>query len=183
MQTDTSKAGIGFLLYQVDDNDISYVISLGITSLKLKHTLLAPINLEAITLIFALKKLDYFIRGCPMVTLITDCTSIVSTVEKPVSDIKKIYRFQWLFIQLSNISYKMEHLHGEKMYTADALSRASLGKTDFIDEDKVEQDEISNIFVMTNLVEEADNTTEIENLDLSALQQYIVKYKEYLQVI
>jgi len=37
VQTDASNIGVGFLMYQLDHNDLPYVICVGSTSLKLKH--------------------------------------------------------------------------------------------------------------------------------------------------
>ena len=42
---------------------------------------------------------------------------------------------------------------------------------------------MSNIFVMTNITEQVDNTEEIENLDLTALQKYIEKDEKYSAII
>ena len=121
VQTNTSKFGVGYLLYQIDENDISYVMSLGSTYLKLKYSLLTLNDLEAIVMIFALKKPEYYIKGCSKTTFITHCMGIANTVSKPLSDIEN-HRLQCLFIQLSNISYAIEHLHGKKLHCADALS-------------------------------------------------------------
>ena len=54
VQTDARKIGVGFLMYQLDQNDLPYVICVGSTSLKLKYSLLAPIDLKVIELLFAL---------------------------------------------------------------------------------------------------------------------------------
>jgi hypothetical protein len=89
IETDTSKVGIAYMLKQTDNKGKNYIINIGSTSLKLKHSLLAPTDLECIGMIFAIKKLDYYIRGCPKVELVTDCKGIATTIEKDFGEIKK----------------------------------------------------------------------------------------------
>ena len=84
--------------------------------------------------------------------------------------LSKNHCLQRLFIQLSNINYSIERLHGKSLLTADALSRAPLPSTEFINEDETLHDKISNIFVLTNLAEEAGNLDKIENVYLAVLQ-------------
>lgn len=79
IETDTSKVGVAYMLRQSDDKGKHYVISIGSTSLELKHSLLAPIDLECIGIMFGIKKLDYYIRGFPKVESITDCKGISTT--------------------------------------------------------------------------------------------------------
>ena len=100
---------------------------------------------------------------------------IASTAGKALSNIKN-HHLQRLFIELSNLNYSIEHLHGDKMHMTDALSHAPLKNYEFIDEDeKSENDDPTNIFIMRNLTEEVNNMDEIENLDLEMLQKYIDK--------
>ena len=79
---------MGFFLYQLDEDDMPYIISVGSTSLKLKQSLLAPIDLESIGIMYALKKLKYYLVGAPLVMFITDCSGISSTVGKPLLSIR-----------------------------------------------------------------------------------------------
>jgi hypothetical protein len=55
IETDASKVGVAYMLKQTDKMGKNYIINLGSTSLKLKHSLLAPIDLECIGMIFAMK--------------------------------------------------------------------------------------------------------------------------------
>ena len=176
IETDASKVGVDYMLKQTDDKGKSYIINIGSTSLKLKHSLLAPIDLEGIGMILAIKKLDYFIRGCPKVELVTDCKGIVTTVGKPLGYITN-HRLQRLFILLSNINYTIRHAPGKFIKIVDCLSRAPLKSTNFI------HDEISKIFRVTDVTEQIDDLDEIENCDLTLLQNYIRKDTDYLSII
>ena len=97
MQMDVSKYGMGYFLYQFDKDEMPYVICIGSTLLKLKQSLLGPIDLKAIGLMYTLKKLKYYIMGAPSIMFITDCTGIISMKGKSLASIKN-HRLQRLFI-------------------------------------------------------------------------------------
>ena len=60
VMTDASKDGIAYLMYQTDEDDMKYVICLGSTSLKLRHSLLSPIDLECLSVSYAIGKLEFY---------------------------------------------------------------------------------------------------------------------------
>ena len=66
---------------------------------------------------------------------ITDCTGISSTERKSLASIMN-HRLQWLFIELSQLNFSIQHLHGDKMKVCDALSQAPQKTFDFIDEEE-----------------------------------------------
>ena len=60
-----------------------------------------------------------------------------------------------MFIDLSKLNYKIKHIHRPNNKTADALSRASLLGTEFVDRE--DSEEVSNIFRLTTNIELIDD--------------------------
>ena len=73
---DGSKSGLGFMLYQHDEDNIVYIIttdSIGVNDWQKYHP---PIKLEALAVQFGIKKTNHWLRGCPEVVIITDCSGL-----------------------------------------------------------------------------------------------------------
>ena len=54
IQSDGSKSGMGYVLYQIDTNNAHYIIQVGSCATRERQKLYSPIELESISLRFAL---------------------------------------------------------------------------------------------------------------------------------
>ena len=70
---------------------------------------------------------------------------------------------------MSNLNFTIMHSPGKSLKVVDCLSRAPVNTEEFVKEDEIQNDEISNIFRVCNVVEETDDLDEIENVDIMLL--------------
>ena len=92
-----------------------------------------------------------------------DYRGISECIGKLIADIKNSH-LQKLFINLSELNYKIKHIHRPNNKTADTLSRASLPDTEFVDKEDLE--EVSKIFRITTNIESIDDNDILEDLDM-----------------
>ena len=127
VQTDASTAGLGAVLTQ-DGRPVTY-ISRSLTPAESNY---APIELEALAIVFALTRLDQYIFGHLDVTVQTDHKPLIPIFKKPV--FKASRRVQSMLLSLQRYSgVKLVWRPGSEQVTADLLSRDSKMETSATD--------------------------------------------------
>ena len=119
LYTDASALGFGGILMQegVDGNmhPVMYFSKRASDAESRLHSF----ELETLAVVYCLQRFHVYLYGLPSFDLITDCNSLVQTLNK--KDINpKIARWS-LF--LSNYNFTMKHRESHKMHHVDALSR------------------------------------------------------------
>ena len=132
MQSDGSKDGLGFVLYQKDEQNHYSIIAVDSRTTKEPQKLYAPIELESLAVRFALDKTQFYLLGSQEFTIFSDCLSLVNTQGKSLMNIKN-QRVSKVFETLQEFNYKFLHTPGSSNTLADALSRAPI--EDFFEED------------------------------------------------
>ena len=84
---------------------------------------------------------------------------------------------------MSSLNFTIIHSPGKSLKVVECLNRAPLNTEEFVDEDEIQNDEISNIFRVCNVVEETYYLDEIKNVDITLLQSYIKKDQDYLSIV
>ena len=88
--TDASKLfGIGWALMQEGNDGKSYLVECGSQSLTDTQKRYAVIELEAMALFQAVKKLRFYLQGCRF-TVVTDHRPLVGIFKKPLNEIDNI---------------------------------------------------------------------------------------------
>ena len=143
--TDWSKAGIAFTIFQqhctcqVDNAPFCckggwQIVLCSSRYLQEAEKNYAPIEGEALAIVWCLKKARNFLLGCPSFILITDHKPLVSLFsEKPLSSITnpRLFRLKQKTLQYS---FTIKHLEGKNMYATDTLSRYPVQSPDADDQ-------------------------------------------------
>ncbi len=131
--TDWCKEGIGFSLFQkhCDDMPVSPTcckIGWKLVFAKSRFTKdaekgYAPIEGEALALVYALKKCKLFILGCPSVTVVTDHSPLTGIFNG--KSLEKIENPRLFSLKEKSLAYQFDiiHVEGRKNKAADACSR------------------------------------------------------------
>ena len=79
-------------------------------------------EVEVASLRCTCRKENHYLRSCPEVLVLTDCKEMISTYAKPLENIEN-RRIQKMFMDISHLNLKLEHVPGIKNCTADFRSR------------------------------------------------------------
>lgn len=131
IQTDSSKSAIGCVLMQ-NNHPVSYA-SKSLTDTEINY---GQIDKEFIAILFALKKFHNFVYGRHVI-IQTDHKPLVSLMNKDICKIPSS-RLQKIKLKIRIYDISVYFVPGNKMYIADAISRASSKA------EKVETDESLN---------------------------------------
>lgn len=130
VQTDASTAGLGATLLQ-DGRPVTYVSR----SLTLSESNYAPIELEAMAIVFALTRLDQYVFGHTDLTVHTDHKPLIPIFQKPI--FKASRRVQSMLLSLQRYAgMKLVWRPGREQFTADLLSRDSKMETPTLEEQR-----------------------------------------------
>ena len=60
---------------------------------------------------FSISKIGHYTKECRDIPFVTDCKGIVEGIRKPLEDIKNAH-LQKMFIDLPELDYNFQHVHG-----------------------------------------------------------------------
>lgn len=135
--SDASSYGIGGVIEQYD-TQLKYwkPISYASRSLSSTEKNYAQIDKEALALTWVCEKFSMYLIGLPTFELRTDHQPLIKIIgSKPIADLTA--RMQRYRMRLSNFSFKISHVPGKYLHTADLLSRSPLP---IYDEKRIEND-------------------------------------------
>ena len=117
--------GIGFMLMQRDAQERPRIVQCGSFSLNLAQRNYAVIELEMLGIVRAVQRCDYYVRGIPNFTVVTDHRPLVGIFNKPITEIQntRLLRFREA---LSPYNFDIVWTAGKDHLIADALSRVPL---------------------------------------------------------
>ena len=123
--TDASRLhGLGFALMQRTDKDQALrLVMCGSKSLTPTQQRYATIELEALAIVYACQKSDYYLRGLPSFLVKTDHRPLVGIFQKPLHQIDNA-RLLRMREKLVDYQFNVEWSPGKTHHIADALSRA-----------------------------------------------------------
>ena len=87
LQTDGSKEGLGWTLYQENKKRKKSVVAVGSMALKPAQKLYSPVKIESLAIRFTVGKNEHYLRGCPRFVIRTDCKRIKDSRNKELMDI------------------------------------------------------------------------------------------------
>ena len=128
--TDASKLhGIGWALMQEDEESgKTYLVECGSQSLTDTQKRYAVIELEAMAIFQAIKKLRFYLQGCCF-TVVTDHRPLVGIFRKPLNEIDNVRLLRYREA-LASFQMSVEWKAGRTHLIADALSRYPVFKED-----------------------------------------------------
>ena len=134
---DSSSEGVGYVLSQRHISDMNGKLverpkCYGSTHLRGTHKKMGYTYLELTGVCYALKKLDYWIRGVKFI-LVTDNKSLTFLVNKQLDEMKPTIARKIIFLQ--QYTFDIIHKDGEKIPHVDALSRNMSKTCDDTEED------------------------------------------------
>ena len=121
-----SSVGVGFILTQmIDESDETKgmrIIQCNSTRLTPAQLQYSPVEIELLSVHYALRSTDYYCRYAPEIIILGDCKAVGGLLEKELSDIKNARLARMLEeIMIYNLTFK--HVSGRDNVMADALSR------------------------------------------------------------
>jgi transposase InsO family protein len=122
--TDASRLkGIGFALIQKDSDGKIALIQCASRSLDGAESRYSTIELEALAIIWAIKKSKFYLYGCPKpFQVITDHRPLIGAFKKPMEEnSNRLRRFRE---QVCDYPFTLTWVEGKNHLIADALSRA-----------------------------------------------------------
>ncbi len=123
--TDASKAGLGFLLRQRDEEGIWKSVQYGSRSLAgHEANWSGAAELEALAVAWAARKASFFLDGMRHFTILTDSSPLVSILNDKRLDQVSNDRLLKLKTAMGRYNFTVKHQAGERHLIADALSRA-----------------------------------------------------------
>ena len=121
---DASKLnGLGFLLVQSNKrpSQPEAIIQCGSRALSTHECNYAIIELECMAIIWAITKCEFFLKGCPRFTVITDHRPLLGIFSKPLADISNP-RLVWKREKVMAYNFQITWLNSKSNVMADALS-------------------------------------------------------------
>ena len=122
--TDASKLfGLGFMLLQRKEGESVRIIQCGSFSLTAAQKNYAVIELEMLAIVEAVRKCDFYLRGCHWFLVVTDHKPLEGVFKKPLTEINndRLLRFKEA---LMPYNFTVTWRAGKTHEIADALSRA-----------------------------------------------------------
>ena len=121
--TDASRQyGLGFALCQYV-NEKPVIIMCGSKSLSATQSRYATVELECLGIVWAIHKCDFYLRGLPSFTVLTDHRPLEGVFKKTIFD-QGNPRLQRMREKLTAYTFDVKWVPGKDHYIADALSRA-----------------------------------------------------------
>ncbi|QQP58118.1 Uncharacterized protein FKW44_003332 [Caligus rogercresseyi] len=159
LQTDASrKHGLGFALLQKDQDDNRFI--------KDVETRYAMVELEALAIYWAIKKMETYLAGLPFFTVVTDHNPLISLFNKFTIDCIDNPRVQNYRTKLMHFNFHTVWKKSKDHCIPDALSRAPIRRAD---EDEEEVSSTSaNAIVLSSIEQEAEDIL-VNNLREQAL--------------
>jgi|GEM_PF-2645699 len=122
--TDASRLnGLGFALCQKDDEGHLVIITCGSKSLTESQSRYATVELECLAIVWGVAKCDFYLRGLPMFTVVTDHKPLVGVFSHGLAD-QVNPRLQRFREKLTPYRFQVKWIQGKNHFIADALSRA-----------------------------------------------------------
>ena len=123
--TDASRLhGLGFALMQRKDSDSQMTLVMcGSKTLTPTQQRYATVELEALAIVYACQKCDYYLRGLPTFLVKTDHRPLVGVFQKPLH-LTENARLLRLREKVVDYQFMVEWAPGKNHHIADALSRA-----------------------------------------------------------
>merc|ERR1712240_970431 len=121
--TDASVSGLGFILFQKDEDGKASIIQVGSTCLKNAQIRWHPSELELLAIQYCLKKCHFYTAHSDHpVEILSDCSGLK---DFQLQDITNIQNTRLLNIKanLQVYNYTIKHIKGSKNHLADVLSR------------------------------------------------------------
>ena len=155
LSTDWSKSGIGYYLSQkhckCDSTtpgcckDGSRITLAGSRHLKPAESRYAPVEGEALAIIWSLKQTKYFTLGCNQLTIITDHKPLIKLFgDRTLDEIQNMRLFK-LKEKSMHWMFKIVHRPGKLNFVADATSRNPTGDCIHDEEDDLLESEVAMI--------------------------------------
>ena len=125
--TDASRLhGLGFALMQKSLSDSNHkLVMCGSKSLTETQQRYATVELEALAILYACQKCDFYLRGLPSFTVLTDHKPLLGHFLKPLHSIENA-RLLRLREKLSPYNFVVNWAPGKNHLIADTLSRAPI---------------------------------------------------------
>ena len=142
--TDASRNyGIGYAIIQRETDGSPRLVDCHSRSLTPTESRYATIELELLAIVWAAKKLEFFLRGAPRFKVITDHRPLVGLFQKELFQIPNP-RLLRLREKLAGLVFEVEWRPGKEHRIADALSRAPVFQPpENTNEDDAEEDNLS----------------------------------------
>ena len=181
LETDASRLhGFGFALLQ-KQNDNWRLIQCGSRFLKDVETRYAMVELEALAILWAIKKCNVYLAGLPFFTVITDHQPLKSLFNQYTLDAIDNPRVQLYRSKLVNYSFKVEWRKGKDHAIPDALSRAPVADPD--EEDLGLDDEVKAYHVNALCASAANVCEDLKLTDLRNQGRNDPNYCELIKAI
>ena len=115
---------MGFALCQ-EHNGVQAIIKCRSKSFTPTEQRYATIVLECLTIVWAIQKYEFFLKGLPTFPVATDHRHLVGTFNKNLADLTNP-RLQRLREKIAAYCFKVTYVPGKTYNIADALSRAPI---------------------------------------------------------
>jgi ribonuclease HI len=122
---DASRRGLGYILYQIDDEGRYYVISCGSSGLSKAQSNYSIIELELLACVWALEKCRFYLHGIDNVEVMTDHRPLIDLGNKNITEVTN-NRLVRLLERTMEFNITWKYIRGEKNVVADMLSRSEL---------------------------------------------------------
>jgi hypothetical protein len=201
IESDASLAGIGAVVYYLDDNNEKCIVSCASRSLKAAEKNYSICEIELLAIQFALLRLRYFVANTPL-TIRTDHKALSFMMKCRLLNARLT---RWI-LAIQDYNFEIEYIRGKDNYFADALSRNPPVETEScksnllgeyneiiiapitIDNKKINIPEISNLMTLQEQDEKINiirkilkNEVEnVEKLKLENIKKYYILYKNIL---
>lgn len=182
LQTDSSYLGLAAVLFQFNEKGEKNIIQFASRSLKGPEIRYGITDLEALSIIFAVKKFNFYLFGAPFLIL-TDHKALTFLKEcRPSSN--RLMRFV-LFLQ--QYDFKIKHIAGKDNILADFLSRnpSKTSEKSIIKHEGQNQQFVSvlKINLETDFQNKIKNMSKLQNLDENIVKlkiSQLTNKKQYL---
>ena len=122
----SSRVGTGYcLLQRINEENPAKgfsIVCAGCSLLPSTKGEFSPIESEMISLDRAVTSCDHWLRFAPEINLISDCTGLLSLLDKSLCEIRN-RRLQNILERVQPYNWKVEHTESGKNRVCDALSR------------------------------------------------------------
>lgn len=120
--TDASRVGIGFILRQRDLSGQWRLIQCGSKALNGPETRYAVCEIEALGILFALRKCRHYLVGMTEFEVLTDHKSLKGVFAKDLASVENV-RLRRCMEALQEYNFKISYIEGKNNTIADTLSR------------------------------------------------------------